>query len=60
MPQRPITGASGTRYRMRLLSGTYFINAVTTEGDSSGDTLYIPADKTLEVDWNDPNDGCVL
>jgi hypothetical protein len=51
---------SGARYRMRLLAGTYFINAVSAQGASAGDTLYIPADKTIEADWDDPSDMCVL
>ena len=40
--------ASGARFRVRLLAGTYSFNAVSAFGDSSGDTLYIPADKTIE------------
>jgi hypothetical protein len=45
---------------MRLPAGTYFINAVSAQGASAGDTLYIPADKTIEADWDDPGDMCVL
>jgi hypothetical protein len=50
---------SGARYRMRLLAGTYSINAVSAWGDSAGDTLYIPADKTAEEDFNDSSLMCV-
>jgi hypothetical protein len=32
---------SGPRYRVRLLAGTYSINAVSA-GGSAGDTLYVP------------------
>jgi hypothetical protein len=39
---------SGARFRIRLLVGTYSFNAVSAGGDSSGDTLFIPADKTIE------------
>jgi hypothetical protein len=50
---------SGARYRMRLLRGTYSIDAVSGAGDgSAGDTVYVPADKTNEEDFNE-DDGCV-
>ncbi len=32
----------------RLPTGTYSINAVAAWGDSAGDTVYVPADKTNE------------
>jgi hypothetical protein len=38
---------SGARFRIRLPTGTYSFNAVGAWGDSSGDTLYIPPDKTI-------------
>jgi len=51
---------SGARYRMRLPRGTYSINAVSAQGGSAGDTVYIPADKTNEEDFNDPDiNSCV-
>lgn len=50
---------SGARYRLRLLRGTYFINAVSPGGDSTGDTVYVPADKTNEEDFNDASLMCV-
>ena len=51
---------SGVRYRMRLPRGTYWINAVAPSGDSAGDTVYVPADKTNEEDFNNPGYGsCV-
>ena len=49
---------SGARYRMRLPTGTYSINAATAEA-SAGDTVYVPQDKTNEEDFNDPAGGCV-
>ena len=49
---------SGARYRMRLPAGTYSINAVLA-GGSAGDTLYIPADKTIEEEFNDSSLMCV-
>ena len=52
---------SGARFRMRLLAGTYSFSAVSAWGDSAGDTLYIPADKTIEVDVTGAEAGsCVL
>jgi hypothetical protein len=51
---------SGARFRVRLLAGTYSFNAVSALGDSSGDTLYIPADKTIEEVVTGPGiDSCV-
>lgn len=52
---------SGASFRLRLLAGTYFFNAVSQEGGSSGDTLYIPAGKTIEEVVTGPgiDDGCV-
>lgn len=51
---------SGARFRVRLLAGTYSFNAVSASGDSSGDTLYIPAGKTIEEVATGPGiDGCV-
>jgi hypothetical protein len=50
---------SGARYRLRLLRGTYFINAVSPGGDSAGDTVYVPADKANEEDFNDASLMCV-
>ena len=44
---------SGARYRMRLPTGTYSINAAAG-GDSVGDTMYAPADQTNEEDFDDP------
>jgi hypothetical protein len=55
--QRLPSRTSGARYRMRLPRGTYSINAATTEG-SDGDTVYVPADKTNEEDFNDPGLPC--
>jgi hypothetical protein len=46
---------------MRLPQGTYSINAVSASGASAGDTVYVPADKTNEEDFNDPGiSSCVL
>lgn len=45
---------SGARYRMRLPRGTYSINAVSALGGSAGDTVYVPADRTNEEDFDDP------
>ncbi len=46
---------------MRLPRGTYSINAVSALGASAGDTVYVPADKTNEEDFNDPGiSSCVL
>jgi hypothetical protein len=52
---------SGARYRMRLPRGTYSINVVVSAlGVGAGDTVYVPADKTNEEDFNDPAiAGCV-
>ena len=51
---------SGARYRMRLLRGTYSLNAVPGSGDSSaGDSVYVPADKTNEEDFNGASLMCV-
>jgi hypothetical protein len=57
--QRLPLRTSGARYRMRLLRGTYFINAVSPEGDSAGDTVYVPADMTNEEDFDDASLMCV-
>ncbi len=59
--QRLPFGTSGASFRMRLLAGTYSFNAVSALGDSSGDTLYIPADKTIEevVTGGPGSDSCV-
>jgi hypothetical protein len=57
--QRLPLRTSGTRYRMRLLRGTYFINAVSPGGDSAGDTVYVPAGMTNEEDFNDASLMCV-
>jgi hypothetical protein len=51
--------ATGARYRLRLLAGTYSINVVSAWGDSAGDTLYVPADKTAEEDFDDSSLMCV-
>jgi len=52
---------SGARYRIRLLAGTYFINAVSTFGDSSGFTVTVTADEETEYDVNDGSEGsCVM
>jgi hypothetical protein len=48
---------SGARYRLRLLRGTYFINVGDSAGD--GDTVYVPADKTNEEDFDDASSMCV-
>jgi hypothetical protein len=46
---------SGARYRMRLPRGTYSISLVVSAlGVGAGDTVYVPADKTNEEDFNDP------
>jgi hypothetical protein len=45
---------SGARYRMRLPRGTYSFNAVSAQGGSAGDTVYVPADRTNDEDFNDP------
>jgi hypothetical protein len=50
---------SGARYRMRLPVGTYTINAVAAWGDSAGDTVYVPAGKTNEEDFDDSSLMCV-
>ncbi|MCW2936427.1 MAG: hypothetical protein JWM19_7389, partial [Actinomycetia bacterium] len=57
--QRLPLRTSGARYRMRLLRGTYSINAVSPEGDSAGDTVYVPADMTNEEDFDDASLMCV-
>jgi hypothetical protein len=61
--QRLPLRTSGARYRMRLLRGTYFlsvfINAVSPEGVSVGDTVYVPADMTNEEDFDDASLMCV-
>ena len=50
---------SGTRYRMRLLAGSYSINAASAGGDSAGDKLHVPANKTIEEEFDDPSLMCV-
>jgi hypothetical protein len=50
---------SGARYRIRLPTGTYSINAVTAWGGSAGDTVYVPADQTNEEDFEDSSLSCV-
>jgi hypothetical protein len=58
--QRLPLGTSGARYRMRLLAGTYTINAVSGSGDSSaGDTVTVAADKITEEDFDDAGVSCV-
>jgi hypothetical protein len=49
---------SGARYRMRLPAGTYSINAAAS-GGSAGDTVYVPAHRTNEEDFNDSSLMCV-
>jgi hypothetical protein len=57
--QRLPLRTSGARYRMKLLRGTYSINAATALA-GSGDTVYVPAGRTNEEDFNDPADSsCV-
>ena len=43
---------SGARYRMRLATGTYSIEAAAG-GSSDGDTVYVPANQTNEEDFDD-------
>ena len=50
---------SGARYRIRLPTGTYSINAVTAWGGSAGDTVYVPADQINEEDFDDSSLSCV-
>ncbi|HEY6790497.1 MAG TPA: hypothetical protein VI365_24645 [Trebonia sp.] len=57
--QRLPLRTSGARYRMRLLRRTYFINAVSPEGASDGDEVYVPADMTNEEDFDDASLMCV-
>jgi hypothetical protein len=54
---------SGSRYRLRLLAGSYTITVATALGSDS-DEWYLPADKTIaddfDDDFNDPdNANCV-
>ena len=59
--QRLPIRTSGARYSMRLLAGTYFINAVSATGENSaGDTLDVPAGKTTEEDIDDGAVGSCL
>jgi hypothetical protein len=57
--QRLPLRTSGARYRMRLLRGTYFINAFSSEGANTGNTVYVPADMTDEEDFDDASLMCV-
>lgn len=60
--QRLPLRASGARYRMRLLAGTYSINVSTKMGDGYehyDDWEFIPADEADELDFNDSAGGCV-
>lgn len=57
--QRLSLRTSGARYRMRLPTGTYSIEATSGSGDSrSSDAVIVLANKTTEGDFND-SDGCV-
>ncbi len=60
--QRLPLRTSGTRYRMRLLAGTYSINISTPSSDGyefSGDWEFVPADEADELDFNDSVLDCV-
>ena len=55
--QRLPLRASGARYRMRLLAGTYSINVSPQSGDGPNfgdDWEYVPADAADEQDFNEP------
>jgi hypothetical protein len=51
--QRLPLRTSGARYRMRVPRGTYSINVVSgSDGSSTGDTVYVPADMTNDEDFD--------
>lgn len=54
---------TGTRYRMRLLTGTYSINISTEASDGFDEYfdewVFVPADEADEFDFNDSDAGCV-
>jgi hypothetical protein len=59
--QRLPLRASGARYRIRLLTGTYSITLSTEPGDGYeyyDDWEYVPADEADEWDLDDSGAGC--
>lgn len=60
--QRLALRTSGARYRLRLMAGTYSINISTDSSDGYeyyDDWEFVPADRTDELDFNNPAGGCV-
>jgi hypothetical protein len=56
--QRLPLRTAGARYRLKLPAGTYSLNA-TAAGGSAGDTVYVPAGRTNEEDFDDASLMCV-